>query len=133
MKRSFVYYMGKRLNGEKLSQAFLTEKDEVVLFSGIKSVYIGHAYEWDAKKRTIKLGPERLKDEIHEDANRWWDEERGDIQEYKTIRDFKKFEKYSDLKPLIEVLARRTKGMFYSELRTLVEFLVNEAMKEKRK
>jgi len=54
-----VIYIGLRMNGDKLDQAF-KYRSKTLCFSGIKWCQIGHVYEYDEKGKTMKVRPESL-------------------------------------------------------------------------
>jgi len=117
-------YIGRRFSGSKVLQAFL-RNNEVVYFSGIKRVWIGHTYA--CGKDSISTKPERLN--IERIDNPEW-------EALDTLVDSKNAEKRAEkkisamskphLKAAKDALYPLFKDLGFIEMRTLANYLVDE-------
>jgi hypothetical protein len=142
MSKQTVYshkavYIGRRLSGTKVLQAFLLLPDKKeIFFAGVRGVYMGYTYLCTDKN--IAKRPERAEDEQLNDPQ--WEAEDALVDAYnEEKRGAQKMSKLS--KPAVnhalEALMPLLKGLHYFDYHKLIEHItklaIDKTIKKKSK
>lgn len=138
--RAVAIYAGKRDSGNRLWQLFIYGKKEI-LWSGIKGVFIGESYVFEAKRggnASIKRRPEQVEAPAPSQSKltEWTAKEQaalaiqkkrnGDAKIARLMRDRKFYGEFKELE-------RVCRGLDYLEVGQFVRYLTDKMLKSHRK
>ena len=132
-KEVHLIYIGKRLDGEKLVQAFLQGEKEIY-FSKVRHPWIGHCYKATESKdgMQIQVRPEEVDGkEVRDEEllDKWRLEQQVAQHKRDRILGAKKSGRVEAIERVVNILKPLTKKMSYSDRGTLVEAIMNELHK----
>ena len=124
-------YVGRRLNGGHVSQAFKLPDEKLVAFKGIHGVFIGGTYLYNDEKRTMSSKPERVDAPVVHNAE-WEAADAAAEGHLARVREDARLKKCSRpaIRRAVETLRPLLKGSDYYAKRALIEFLIVEAGKK---